>query len=60
MGDSLSYIDNPLIGTHGLCISAPVLYQLSYEDRYVGSTSIYLSQQSKAIPGAPPLPGNTD
>ena len=23
--------------THGLCVSAAVLYQLSYEDQYIGS-----------------------
>ena len=29
------------IQTHGLCISAEVLHQLSYEDPYVGSRPIY-------------------
>ena len=29
------------IRTHGLCVSAAVLYQLSYEDPYVRSTPIY-------------------
>ena len=29
------------IWTHGLCVSAAVLYQLSYEDPYVGSRPIY-------------------
>ena len=28
------------IGTHSLCISAAVLYQLSYEDPYIGSRPI--------------------
>ena len=29
------------IRTHGLCVSAAVLYQLSYEDPYIGSRPIY-------------------
>ena len=30
--------------THGLCVSAAVLHQLSYEDPYVGSVWVFIAQ----------------
>ena len=33
-----------IIQTHGLCISATVLYQLSYKDSYIGRRPVYWVQ----------------